>query len=172
MAKCSYGKSIPSAFEGWNADDYTPVDFSPALQINASPRKVGQVVWHPAAQHVLASAVGDHTVKLWEFFHHAEIDRSRDRDFRRKANWYSRTRRPTKYLLIDFGLSRRYGLANGSQLDKLYRGGDKSAPEHQDVTRPCNPFPTDVYYLGNVIREYFMQVQAFLLSSKYYRTDR
>ena len=95
-----------------------------------------------------------------ESFHPAEIDRSRD--FRRKAIWYSRTRRPTKYLLIDFGLSRRYDPANGPPLDKPYRGGDKSAPEHQDMTKPCNPFPTDVYYLGNLIRENFMQVQVFL----------
>jgi coronin-1B/1C/6 len=56
----------PSVFEGWNSDGWTPVDFSPVLHINASPRKVGQVLWNPAAQHVLASAVGDHTVKLWD----------------------------------------------------------------------------------------------------------
>ena len=56
----------PNAFEGWNSDGWTPVDFSPVLHINASPRKVGQVLWHPAAQHVLASGVGDHTVKLWD----------------------------------------------------------------------------------------------------------
>ena len=105
-----------------------------------------------------------------ESFHPVEIDRSKD--FRRKAKWYSRTRRPTKYLLIDFGLSRQYDLTNGPPLDKPYRGGDKSAPEHQDMTRPCNPFPTDVYYLGNLIREAFMQVQYFLLSFKSHRADR
>jgi hypothetical protein len=32
----------PSAFEGWNADGWTPVDFSPVLHINASQRKVGR----------------------------------------------------------------------------------------------------------------------------------
>jgi len=53
-------------FEGWGADGWVPVDFSPVLRIDASPRKVGQVLWHPTAQHVLASAVGDHTVKLWD----------------------------------------------------------------------------------------------------------
>jgi serine/threonine protein kinase len=90
-----------------------------------------------------------------ESFHPAKIDRSRD--FLRRATCYTRTRRPTKYLLIDFGLSRRYDPANGPTLDKPYRGGDKSAPEHQDMTKRCNPFPTDVYYLGNLIREYFMQ---------------
>jgi coronin-1B/1C/6 len=55
-----------SAFEDWNADGWVPRDFEPVLRIDASPRKVGQVLWHPAAQHVLASAIGDYTVKLWD----------------------------------------------------------------------------------------------------------
>ncbi|KAH9987573.1 hypothetical protein BJV77DRAFT_1152165 [Russula vinacea] len=56
-----------------------------------------------------------------ESFHPSVIDRSKD--FRRKAKWYSRTRRPTRYLLIDFGLSRRYDPANGPPLDLPIRGG-------------------------------------------------
>jgi len=93
-----------------------------------------------------------------ESFHPAVIGRSKD--FRRKAKWYSRTRCPTRYLLIDFGLSRRYDPADGPPLDIPVRGGDKSAPEHQDRVTPCNPFPTDVYYLGNLVREDFMKVNA------------
>ena len=61
-----------------------------------------------------------------ESFHPADMDRSKD--FRWKAKWYPRTRRPTKYLLIDFGLSRLYDPANGPPLDKPYQCGDKSAP--------------------------------------------
>ena len=97
-----------------------------------------------------------------ESFHPADIERSKD--FRRKAKWYSRTRRPTRYLLIDFGLSRRYDPANGPPLDQPLRGGDKSAPEHQDrvTLAPCNPFPTDVYYLGNLVREDYIQVRDFV----------
>ena len=93
-------------------------------------------------------------------FHPVDIERSKD--FRQKAKWYSRTRRPTRYLLIDFGLSRQYDPANGPPLEKPLRGGDKSAPEHQDMNTPCNPFPTDVYYLGNLVREDYMQVYAFI----------
>ena len=85
-------------------------------------------------------------------FHPAAIERSKD--FRRKVRWYSRTRRPTRYLLIDFGLSRRYDPANGPPLDTPIRGGDKSAPEHEDRETQYNPFPTDVYYLGNLIQEH------------------
>ena len=93
-----------------------------------------------------------------ESFHPAEMSRSKD--FSRKAKWYSRTRRPTNYLLIDFGLSRQYDPANGPPLDIPYQGGDKSAPEHQDqdLGKLCNPFPTDVYYLGNLVREEYIQV--------------
>ena len=87
------------------------------------------------------------------------VDPKKSRDFRRKAKGYSRTRRPTRYLLIDFGLSRFYDPANGPPLDEPLRGGDKSAPEHQDRITPCNPFPADVYYLGNLAREHYMQVR-------------
>jgi len=104
-----------------------------------------------------------------ESFHPAAIERSKD--FCRKAKWYSRTRRPTRYLLIDFGLSRRYDPANGPPLEKPVHGGDKTVPEHRDLNTPCNPFPTDVYYLGNLVREDYMQVNAFILL-KTHRTNR
>jgi serine/threonine protein kinase len=93
-----------------------------------------------------------------ESFHPARMSRSRD--FYHKAKAYTRTRRPSRYLLIDFGLSRYYDPTNGPPLDKPLRGGDRSAPEHQDGKTLCDPFPTDVYYLGNLVREYFMQVRV------------
>ncbi|EIM79333.1 microtubule binding protein [Stereum hirsutum FP-91666 SS1] len=55
-----------SQFEDWGTEGWQPRDFDPVLRIDASPRKIGQVLWHPTAQHVLASAAGDHTVKLWD----------------------------------------------------------------------------------------------------------
>ncbi len=100
-----------------------------------------------------------------ESFH--PVDRGRSKDFRRKAKGYSRTRRPTRYLLIDFGLSRRYDPAAGPPLDQPLRGGDKSAPEHQDGETPCNPFPTDVYYLGNLVREDYLKVCVLNPSMKH-----
>ena len=95
-----------------------------------------------------------------ESFHTVAIDRSKD--FRKKAKAYSRSRRPPRYLLIDFGLSRQYDPANGPPLDKPLRGGDKSAPEHQDRVTPCNPFPTDIYYLANLVREQFVKVLLYM----------
>ena len=89
-------------------------------------------------------------------FHPMKIMRTRD--FRGKAKGHTRTWRPPRYFLIDLGLSRLYDPVNGPPLDTPIRGGDKSAPEHQDETTPCNPFPTDVYYLGNLVREDYIQV--------------
>ncbi|KAH9960991.1 kinase-like domain-containing protein [Lactifluus volemus] len=85
------------------------------------------------------------------------VDIWRRKDFRGNAKKHTRTRYPPRYFLIDLGLSRLYDPANGPPLDQPLRGGDKSAPEHQDLTTPCNPFPTDVYYLGNLVREKFIQ---------------
>ena len=34
-----------------------------------------------------------------------------------------------------------------------------SLPGHQDGDTSYNPFPTDVYYLGNLVREYYMEVR-------------
>jgi hypothetical protein len=93
-----------------------------------------------------------------ESFHPVKISRSKD--FRHKAKAYTRTRRPTRYLLIDFGLSRQYEPANGLPLDKPIQGGDKTVPEHQDGKTLCNPFPTDVYYLGSLVRGYLMKVRV------------
>ncbi|KAI0044702.1 hypothetical protein FA95DRAFT_1561964 [Auriscalpium vulgare] len=78
------------------------------------------------------------------------------RDWKGKARYYTRTQRPPRYFFIDFGLSGIYPPESGPPLDKPYRGGDRTAPEHVDTSIPCNPFPTDVYYLGNLIRECFI----------------
>ena len=87
-------------------------------------------------------------------FHPIQINRRRD--FRGRAKRFTRTFRPTRYYLIDFGLSRRYSSRNA--LDQPIRGGDKSAPEHR-VGNLCNPFHTDIYYLGNLLRERFLKVR-------------
>jgi coronin-1B/1C/6 len=59
-------KVEPDAFEGWGTEGWVPQDFDPVARIDASPRKIGQVLFHPTAAHVLASASGEHTVKLWD----------------------------------------------------------------------------------------------------------
>ena len=79
------------------------------------------------------------------------------------AKYYSRTARPTRYYLIDFGISRKYKPSDAPFLEIPIRGGDKSVPEFNPVTRRCDPFATDIYYLGNAIRENFLEVCAEIL---------
>jgi hypothetical protein len=82
-----------------------------------------------------------------------------------QAKQYTRTARPPRYYLIDFSLSRQYSSRNA--LDEPLRGGDKSAPEHRHGGR-CNPFRTDIYYLGNLVREHFILVRLELSSAALY----
>ncbi|KAF8194693.1 microtubule binding protein [Pholiota molesta] len=55
-----------SMFEGWVQEGWVPQDFEPVLRIDASPRKVGQVLFHPTASNIVASSSGEYTVKLWD----------------------------------------------------------------------------------------------------------
>ena len=67
--------------------------------------------------------------------------------------------RPPVYHLIGFGWSRRY--ASRDVTDEPLRRGDKLAPEHRSSGR-CNPFQTDIYCIGNLVRHEFMEVCAQL----------
>nr|GAT50792.1 predicted protein [Mycena chlorophos] len=85
------------------------------------------------------------------------------------ASHTTRTWKPVKYYLVDFGISRGYSPAqrNGQPLwDRVIIGGDKTAPEHQDgypdpfprsIYTWADPFPTDIYYLGNFILREFIE---------------
>jgi len=85
-------------------------------------------------------------------FHPIKLDRNRN--FKGAAKAYTRTQRPPTYYFIDFGLSRQYTSRNVT--DEPLRGGDKTAPEHRSKRR-CNPFLTDIYYIGNLVRQEFME---------------
>ncbi|KAI0744016.1 hypothetical protein C8Q80DRAFT_1184545 [Daedaleopsis nitida] len=79
-------------------------------------------------------------------------------DFRHFVSPRSRTRYPVKYYFTDFGHSRRYGPENKNPLEVPLLGGDKTVPEFRnDKSTPRNPFHTDVYYMGNLVRRYFLQ---------------
>jgi len=73
------------------------------------------------------------------------------------ATYHTRTARPTRYYLIDFGLSRKYAQHDTSPREYPIWGGDKTVPEFQHSDNACDPFPTDIYYIGNMIRESFLQ---------------
>ncbi|KAG6815258.1 hypothetical protein H0H87_003562 [Tephrocybe sp. NHM501043] len=68
----------------------------------------------------------------------------------------SRTRNPVKYYLIDFGLSKEYPPGT-PRLEVPPWGGDRTVPEHLIPGQPaCDPFPVDVYCLGNCVRKWFL----------------
>lgn len=71
------------------------------------------------------------------------------------AKHSTRTQCWPRYYLLDFGLSRVYDPALGPPQEDIIRGGDKSAPEHQGDNMSCNPFPTDIYYFGNMFEASF-----------------
>jgi serine/threonine protein kinase len=90
------------------------------------------------------------------------VEKSRKRDYSGRAKHFTRTQRPPKYYLIDFGLSRRFSPDDRDPGARPIMGGDKSVPEivnYQSGT--LNPFHTDIYYIGNMVRTDFIMVCKF-----------
>jgi len=79
------------------------------------------------------------------------------RDFSGHARFRTRTLGSPKYLLIDFGLSRRYDPSIVEPKEIPILGADEEVPEFQNSNEPCNPFYTDVFYVGNMIRKDFIE---------------
>lgn len=87
------------------------------------------------------------------------------RDWKGAVRHNTRTMCAPRYYLIDFGLSHRYRVEEVAPLRMPAFGGDKSVSEHQPEVYhiPCDPFPTDVYYLGSLVEKSFMQVSHWVL---------
>ncbi|KAJ6457773.1 hypothetical protein C8R47DRAFT_1163936 [Mycena vitilis] len=77
-----------------------------------------------------------------------------DPSFRQPSRPITRTECWPRYHLIDFGLSRQYNPNNGLPFEDVICGGDKSPPEYDYAA--CNPFPTDIYLLGNLLKCEFL----------------
>ena len=88
-------------------------------------------------------------------------------DWSGRVRYRSRTERPPKYYYIDFGLSRKYDPKDGPPQELPILGGDKSVPEFQgeDYDQRSNPFCTDIYYLGNLMRSQFLNVSCLRTSA-------
>lgn len=63
---------------------------------------------------------------------------------------------PVKYYFIDFGISSHFS-PDDVPLVVGTKGRDKEPPELSD-TQPYNPFPLDIFILGNVYLQEFVQV--------------
>lgn len=82
----------------------------------------------------------------------------------KEAKHYTRTRTPVKYYFIDYGISCRFDLEDTDPREIPVRAGDKTAPDFSTGSMvPINPFPTDVYYIGNFIRTDILKVLYRLL---------
>ncbi|KAG6828352.1 hypothetical protein H0H92_008240 [Tricholoma furcatifolium] len=77
---------------------------------------------------------------------------------------FSRTIKPVKYYLIYFDLAKEYP-PGAPRLERVPWGGDRTVPEHS-LGVPCDPFPVDVYCLGNCIRENFVDGAEFSPAKK------
>ncbi|KAJ7162161.1 hypothetical protein C8R46DRAFT_1222303 [Mycena filopes] len=78
-------------------------------------------------------------------------------DYSRRLGFHTRTQRPVKYYFIDFGIAKRYTPEQCPPLEPIHLGIDRTVPEFQGSSLEANPFPTDVYYIGNMIRKWFLQ---------------
>lgn len=56
---------VPNGFSLYS-DAEEPEDVAPVSKLTGHSRKVGQVLFNPAAENILASASGDYTIKLWD----------------------------------------------------------------------------------------------------------
>lgn len=83
----------------------------------------------------------------------------RSYDFNRTVKKYTRTDHPTRYYYIDFGLSAKFNPGEET-ISPINIGGDKSLPEYENPLGMYNPFKADIYTLGNLIREDFMDVSS------------
>ncbi|KAJ3712479.1 kinase-like domain-containing protein [Lentinula raphanica] len=73
----------------------------------------------------------------------------------------SRTLYPVRYYFIDWDLSKRYDTTTRKPLRLPGYGGDQTVPEFKRNER-CNPFTVDVYCLGNVIRQSFIEGDPYV----------
>ncbi|KIK54375.1 hypothetical protein GYMLUDRAFT_48743 [Collybiopsis luxurians FD-317 M1] len=74
---------------------------------------------------------------------------SRSYDWKKRARHFSRTRCPPRYYLIDFGYSEIYESSKPRPLTYALRSGGTEPP---DISKPCDPFATDVFFIGTMVR--------------------
>lgn len=100
----------------------------------------------------------DPTAMFPKSYHPVLIDKLRD--LQHNATYYTRTQRPPKYYFIDLGIARRYAPEELPPLEKILLGHDGTVPEHHGDSLSANPFKTDIYCLGNLIRTDYLRVRT------------
>ncbi|KAL7271798.1 Coronin-like protein crn1 [Rhizina undulata] len=57
---------VPDEFTLFSDEDESPKDVDPLTRLAGHTRKVGHVLFHPAAENVLATSSGDYSIKIWD----------------------------------------------------------------------------------------------------------
>ncbi|KAJ3712460.1 kinase-like domain-containing protein [Lentinula raphanica] len=86
-------------------------------------------------------------------------DDSKRMDWKGSSKPRTRTLYPVRYYFIDWDLSKQYDATIRTKRTPMRLpgyGGDQTVPEFKRK-EPCNPFAVDVYCLGNVIRQKFIE---------------
>ncbi|KAJ3776846.1 hypothetical protein FB446DRAFT_635306 [Lentinula raphanica] len=92
-------------------------------------------------------------------------NRSMRMDWKGPSELRNRTLYPVRYYFIDWDLSKKYDpIIRTNRVPMRYPGygGDRTVPEFKR-NELCNPFAVDVYCLGNVIRQKFIEVRFIQL---------
>ncbi|KAJ3848564.1 hypothetical protein EV368DRAFT_86473 [Lentinula lateritia] len=95
--------------------------------------------------------VGEALQLLKEMIEYHPINSKKRYDWSGRALHHSRTRCPPRYYLLDFGQSRMYNPSEPRPSEYALKSGGYTPPEG-DADIPCDPFATDVYILGTMIR--------------------
>lgn len=113
--------------------------------------------------------VGDCTVNntmsdAWPMFpnmFHPPRRPSRTLDYQISSKPLTQTACPVKYYFIDFGIPERYNVEDGLPREHPIRGGNKSVPEFKNWNgEMLDPFPTVVYYLGNMVKQTILEASG------------
>ncbi|KAF9077760.1 hypothetical protein BDP27DRAFT_1441790 [Rhodocollybia butyracea] len=92
--------------------------------------------------------------KMYPDGHHPSRP-SRTYDYKKRVRHFSRTLVPPRYYLIDFGFSRKYDSSQERSSEYAILSGGTEPPECK-AEAPCDPFATDVFLVGNMIRRRFL----------------
>ncbi|KAI1111509.1 hypothetical protein F5Y14DRAFT_453894 [Nemania sp. NC0429] len=68
-------------------DAEEPTDVSPVTKLTGHSRKVGQVLFNPAAENILASASGDLTIRLWDIASGSTVHTLKHPDIVQSLSW-------------------------------------------------------------------------------------
>ncbi|KAI1418792.1 hypothetical protein F5Y12DRAFT_781158 [Xylaria sp. FL1777] len=77
---------VPQGFSLFT-DAEEPTDVAPFAKLTGHSRKVGQVLFNPAAENILASASGDLTIKLWDIGTGSAVHTLKHPDIVQSLSW-------------------------------------------------------------------------------------